>query len=86
MINPLQFDCPPPIYEDHKYGGWSCIGKLLIKRLYFIAKAIVSNHASLTKFIKHAKRLKRKEKGKFQFLLFIIFLFRMEFHALYIPK
>ncbi|CAI2360197.1 unnamed protein product [Moneuplotes crassus] len=51
MINPLQFDCPPPNYEETNNRGWESI-----------AKAIVTNQSSLTKMIKHAKRIRRKQK------------------------
>jgi len=51
-INPLTFDCPPPVYENPKSGGWT-----------LIAKAIVTNNTKFRKIIKHAKRLKRKEDG-----------------------
>ncbi|CAI2359411.1 unnamed protein product [Moneuplotes crassus] len=51
MINPLIFDCPPPVYEETQDTGWESI-----------AKAIVTNQSSLTKLIKHAKRIQRKQK------------------------
>ena len=50
LINPLNFDWPPPIYDDSCENGWTAI-----------AKAIISKDTSLAKFIKHAKRWKRKQ-------------------------
>lgn len=37
MINPLIFDCPPPIYEETQDTGWESIGNL--GQIYLISQS-----------------------------------------------